>query len=103
MKNCMVCGKELLTSLDEYGDVNQEVCQSCWLERGDVDPDMPESWYGLGPHKHAFDTNGNIIIGGTTFEPLSEYPKTDSGEYIIGNLLFMPDSEEPGCGIWSRR
>lgn len=98
--NCIVCGKKLSDGVDTFGPVNQEMCWECWSSLGD-DSDMPDSWYGLAPHDHAYDANGQIIIGGTTFKSL---PKPDqNGDYIIGNLIFTPDPDAPGCGIWSRK
>ena len=31
MKKCSSCGKELPTSLDEYGDIREPVCSGCFL------------------------------------------------------------------------
>lgn len=97
---CIICETELTGGLDTYGDRGQEVCQRCWFEHG-FDIDEPESWYGLAPHKHAFDKDGNIIIGGTTFEPL---PEPDAnGDIVIDGYVFTPDHEAPGCGVWQRK
>ena len=30
-KVCVVCGTELKTSLDEFGDFREPCCKSCWL------------------------------------------------------------------------
>lgn len=31
MKVCCVCGKEIRTDLEEFGDPREPVCASCWL------------------------------------------------------------------------
>ena len=31
MKNCVVCGAEMRTELEEFGDPREPVCASCWL------------------------------------------------------------------------
>jgi len=36
-KFCSVCGKELFSSLDEFGDPVEPVCISCWLRKEDDD------------------------------------------------------------------
>ncbi|KKK76128.1 hypothetical protein LCGC14_2866770, partial [marine sediment metagenome] len=33
-KKCHICEKELSTSLDEFGDAEFPVCNSCWLDVG---------------------------------------------------------------------
>lgn len=32
MKNCVVCGAEIKTELEEFGDPREPVCARCWLE-----------------------------------------------------------------------
>jgi hypothetical protein len=32
MKNCVVCGAEIKTELEEFGDPREPVCAQCWLE-----------------------------------------------------------------------
>jgi hypothetical protein len=99
MKHCVMCNDPLPRSIDEYGVIGAEVCQVCYLKVGD-DLEIPETWYGLGPHTHSYDENGMIIIGGTTFDPLPE-PETD-GSYLVNGARFVPDPKAPGCGVWSR-
>ena len=31
MKNCSVCGREIFTELEEFGDPREPVCETCWL------------------------------------------------------------------------
>jgi predicted nucleic acid-binding Zn-ribbon protein len=40
MKICSVCEADLLTSLDEYGDMRKPVCRSCFLEGEPGDSDV---------------------------------------------------------------
>lgn len=35
MKYCVVCGRELPTPADVFGDPHREVCQVCWLSAPD--------------------------------------------------------------------
>jgi hypothetical protein len=85
--NCICCGVELTGGIDTFGDVNLEMCRSCWFET----QTNVETWYGLAPHKHTYDEQGNIIIGGTVF----------TGEPIPEGCTFTPDPDAPGCGIWT--
>jgi len=32
MKQCVVCGAEIGTELEEFGDPREPVCARCWLE-----------------------------------------------------------------------
>ena len=32
MKNCCVCGAEIRSDLEEFGDLREPVCAQCWLE-----------------------------------------------------------------------
>lgn len=97
--NCLHCGVPLTGGLDTFGDHGLEVCQACWL--AGVDTAESGSWYGLGPHEHAHDDEGRIIIGGTKFLPLP--PPDRSGNIVIGGWVFVPDPEAPGCGVWRRK
>lgn len=60
-------------------------CQSCTDSNGVV----LVPYYGLAPHNHKFDANGNIIIGSTEFYQPTNYPKN-----------FKPSDENPEHGIW---
>jgi hypothetical protein len=93
--NCAFCGKELTGSIDTFGAIGQEVCQSCWLEHGNAEVDMPDVWYGLAPHVHQYDANGNIIIGGTKILYEGKEP------IEVDGATFCPDPESPGCGVWT--
>lgn len=93
---CFACAKSLTGGLDTYGDVGEELCWDCYAARNaEANTDF---WYGLGPHKHAYDEKGNIIIGGTTFEEIT-VPFVD-GAYDFGDRTFTPDPEAGGCGVW---
>jgi hypothetical protein len=59
---------------------------------------MGQPYYGLGPHHHKFDDCGDIIIGGTVFDPLPE--PNANGEYDLGDAIFSPDPECPQLGVW---
>lgn len=57
--------------------------------------------YGLGPHVHTFDADGNLVMGATRFLPL---PAPDeSGLIEIDGQVFKPDPDAPGLGIWFLR
>ena len=48
MKKCMVCEKELVSSLDEFGEPGEEVCQSCWLnDRSSGNDEIQEYLNGI--------------------------------------------------------
>lgn len=36
-KVCVVCGAELKSSLDEFGDFREPCCKSCWLAQDRTD------------------------------------------------------------------
>ena len=99
--NCIVCETQLSGSLDTFGPVGQEMCWDCWKLAGD-EPEwaMVDAVYGLGPHVHTFDADGNIIIGGTVFLDTPE-PGPDGLIQFDGGY-FMPDAEAPGLGVWFR-
>ena len=70
------------------------MCWECYAEGNNHEG---ESHYGLGPHEHSYDKDGNILIGGTRFLPLPERGENDI--YDLGDTWFWPDPEAPGCGI----
>jgi len=96
-----MCGDRIDKLFQQYGDIGNEVCIICWLKFGGDSDAIPESWYGLAPHKHAYDENGNVVIGGTEMLPLPE--RNEYGEYIIDGLIFTPDDSTPGMGYWSKK
>ncbi len=102
MKQCIVCEKELFGNLDTFGPIDLEMCWDCWKQAGD-EPEWAgaDAIYGLGPHIHTFDENGNIAIGGTKFLPMPE-PDAETGLINIEGRYFKPDPEAPGCGTWFR-
>lgn len=95
---CFFCDKPLTGGIDTYGDVGEEVCWDCYAEMNAKA--NTESWYGLGPHKHAYDEKGNIIIGGTTFEPITAL--LVDGAYDFGDRTFTP-TDGPNHGIWQMK
>ena len=99
--NCTVCDKALSGRLDTFGPVGCEMCWDCWKIAGD-EPEwaMVDAVYGLGPHVHSYDSDGNLIIGGTTF---LELPERDAqGLILVNGQYFKPDPEAPGLGTWFR-
>ena len=99
-KTCAMCGDEIKQLYQQFGDIGEEVCIVCWLKHG-VDCVL-KTWYGLGPHVHTYDDIGNIVIGGTQFLPLEEYEKKNNS-YLINGFRFIPDTDAPGLGMWSRK
>lgn len=108
--NCIKCDHELTNGVDTYGDIGAEMCWDCWSESGD-DPNGDMGYiYGLGPHLHAFDADGNIIIGGTTFlDPAGE--PDEYGLYhldvsqtagAVYSLYYPLGGEDAGMGLWFR-
>lgn len=100
---CTVCHKPI-AGFEIFGKTGFEMCFDHWIDCmiADVaESSGKDSWYGLGPHVHSYDDNGNILIGGTRFMTLPE-PNAD-GYIIIDGLLFIPDPDAPGLGIWRVR
>ena len=96
---CTVCERQLSGKLDTFGPLGVEMCWDCWKVAGD-EPEwvMTDAVYGLGPHVHSYDADGNIIIGGTKFLPVGD---TDGqGLVTVDGLYFKPDPEAPGLGTW---
>jgi hypothetical protein len=58
-------------------------CEECTDENGEEL--FPQ--YGLAPHDHIVDKDGNIIT--TVFAPSDFYPDN-----------FEPDPDAPNCGTW---
>ena len=95
---CELCNKTLAGGLDTYGWPGN-YCWDCYVF-GQAGGDCGESWYGLAPHHHDESITGSII-GSTVLDPLPE--PNQFGEYEIDGLVFVPDPEVPGCGIWFRK
>lgn len=98
---CAICGTELKTDLDCYGDIGEDVCIDCWY---DNQPD--DVWYGQAPHHHNMTLTGSFI-GSTVFEPL---PPDSEKHPVYGYWIesaqayFRPDEEVGGdAGLWTRR
>jgi len=101
---CLVCGESLVGGLDTYGPVGLELCWACWSLCGD-EPEwlvamryFEGAHYGLAPHIHHYDDQGNLILGATEFLPLPA-PDED-GLIVLDGHCFKPDPEAPGLGIW---
>lgn len=92
---CTACRKQLLGGTDTFGDVN---CPFCWNCYSSLQGESGESIYGLGPHHHDLTITGHMI-GSTVFDPLPE-PNAD-GEYEIDDMIFWPDPEALGLGVWT--
>jgi archaellum component FlaC len=43
MKTCASCGEELPESVDEFGDIDEPVCLSCFLNPAEITPDDDET------------------------------------------------------------
>lgn len=97
---CVVCNKPLNGNLDTFGERGLEMCWEHWSIAGD-EPElaMTDSFYGLGPHEHSYDENGQIIIGGTKFLPLGP---SEDGLHRVNGMWFLPDPESDGCGTYFR-
>ena len=80
---CSLCGKRI-EGIEIYGDVAQPMCWDCYAM---VNSQWSDLYYGLGPHEHQYDEEGNIIIGATKF--LDEQPEN-----------FTPDPDAPRLGVW---
>lgn len=87
---CQECGKTLVNDADRYGHVGSEVCYECWLLQAPV----PDSWFGLAPHRH--DLRNGTYIGSTVMEELPD----DRTIEVAPGLYFTPDSEDATFGIW---
>jgi hypothetical protein len=83
IEKCMMCGKYLI-GIHAYGTTHNPLCWHCYSKVNGQD----QSWYGLAPHEHSYDENGEIIIGGTRF--VDEVAEE-----------FTPDPDAPNCGIWN--
>ena len=101
MNKCIVCERELVGGLDTFGPIGLEMCWDCWKVAGD-EPEWAwvDAVYGLAPHFHTYDWQGNLIIGGTRFLELPACD--DSGLIAVREQFFMPDPDCLGLGTWFR-
>lgn len=105
--SCFVCDAPLAGGLDTYGPPGLELCWACWSICGDEPEwlsalrEFDGAHYGLGPHVHTYDADGNLVMGATKFVPLPE-PDHD-GLIEIDGQVFKPDPMVPGLGLWFRK
>lgn len=102
---CHMCGIELKLLNDAYGDVGEELCQSCFLELAECEAGS-QSWYGMAPHEHiplvnqAGEKCGHI----TRLLDYTDMPQQDGWYEIEPGLWFSPDPEvDGGMGVWEER
>lgn len=101
---CHMCSIELRTSLDVYGDVGEELCQSCFLKLAEAGQKRRDTWYGLSPHRHVLFDDGRIKGHFTEMIDYSNRPQQDGWYEIEPGLWFWPDAEaDGGQGIWEDR
>lgn len=95
---CTACQNPLANATDTFGDVYSPFCWECYSALNGESGG--NGYYGLAPHHHDLSITGSMI-GSTIFDPL---PKPNAcGEYIVGNMAFIPDPSVPGLGFWDYR
>lgn len=82
-QECSICHKSI-SGLEVFGDVAYPLC---WNHYAALNSEYRDTYYGLGPHEHKYDEDGNIILEATVF--LDEEPES-----------FTPDPDAPGLGVW---
>jgi hypothetical protein len=94
---CELCRKPI-AGWETFGDVNQQLCFSCYCEVNGFDE--YRTWIGIGPHRHDLSKTGGVF-GSTVFEELAQYAQDEHGRYIIGpHLRFTPEDKDGVIGIW---
>jgi hypothetical protein len=101
-----MCGIELASDLDAFGDVGEELCQSCFLELTEMGQTEYSIWYGMAPHEHVplINQTGKKVGHITRLLDYSDKPQRDGWYEIEPGLWFSPDAEvDGGQGIWEDR
>ena len=98
---CDVCKRPIKNDIDDYGYFGSHICRQCHFTL--LEEETDESWYGLAPHAHTWGDNGRIVIGGTIYRDLDNYPHDGNGYWIESQKAwFIPDDETDGMmGMWS--